>query len=531
MEVTLQKKINFVNALSMMSPKALENLPLVKNYSDFTKNDKQRKQIHENDIHHEFVNFLMSLKASNQTDLINTIFSNISINSPFYWLFNKAGQYSQVAFNGKTVKELYEIVSNINDGAFTDVIVRRWNLNVNAFVRNVFHENKESVKIETELDKLVKDSQPSEYNRDNKGRLLHNGNKVDINNLNVENCYGLGLNKENCDEAKLVKYLLAGDKQFFEHIKNINYDLFKAGFDTVKEMDPLSAKLVLKSLDIHIVKKHNASLNREINEPESFEAWESRLDKAQQAKVKGFSNLVAYMKGVILFLQQNPAMLNEDINAGTKADVDVNSYAELKLQMYDPPHKNTKDAILLGADLLRENLIFAPVNLKLQMPYAMAFARQFDSRVAQVGGGDLPCIAQSAVLRRMFAIAYDNLNKNGKQLAQKDVDAIENAIKQVEAREEQMVKILGWMQKFNALANAFKENGAELLEGQSVVDVDAMRQHSEPQKLEEVINKLQQIAKNNVEKTNSMIRNLMSSIFPALIDTAFSRPNMLVVKA
>jgi hypothetical protein len=138
-----------------------------------------------------------------------------------------------------------------------------------------------------------------------------------------------GLDRENCVCRTIYIKCLVENKddpaELMRCIQSMDtYDMFKVGKEQLKDAHPNAILLLVKALKIQIKKNRS-----QIKHPEPYNEWINRspfkdLLTGESTKVK-YQQFANYVKAVISFLMENPAILNENYNGQSiEQEIDPN---------------------------------------------------------------------------------------------------------------------------------------------------------------------------------------------------------------
>jgi len=265
--------------------------------------------------------------------------------------------------------------------------------------------------------------------------------------------------------------------------------MFKVSYEEFKNINPHIAKNILKVFKVKAVPRFDARYDATILEPMSYDEWvrdiwPSELSKELVTVLKENPQLQEYMRGVISFITENPAILNDHIKLpedsllnkqglGVGADDKYMGAEGLKMQYFTHPLANSiqgyaySAAVGLG-DMGAETF---------RRPYGLNFAQVYPNAILNMhggmsGAGTIMNMTGGGCGTRQYGGDFEqfrihlesviNTAKRGGLHINRDDDvSIRNRIKTTEKtvhNVNEMVKTLALLVRCKKLADCFETN-------------------------------------------------------------------------
>jgi hypothetical protein len=252
---------------------------------------------------------------------------------------------------------------------------------------------------------------------------------------------------------------------------------------------------------------------------------------------------------MLTMLRANPVILNIDLK--TSAPSTTSATAEpvpdylkaLGINWFvSPVAPGSSAAVSLGAELLKSSIVMSPLEVRTPLPVPLALTMGNVSLnrgnpllpgFAMAGGNPSlykkrasdGMISNSEMLNNMFAVAFDEMRKNGKELVADDVARINTAIGKVNKLEGQMLQLLEYMQVYNDLQAVLRANGSFTKEHEKLTLADLKRKSATAAYLLEASSDLEGSLSSNIQRQNTITSDLIGKVYKALTDAAVGKQN------
>jgi len=371
-------------------------------------------------------------------------------------------------------------------------------LNYSRFISNVIAHAGENVdlykvQISSEIDNLD-DLYPSDpqangvkFSRDETGCLVRNGTKLDdaklLEDLKDEtNCWGTGIKNNGTNCADVNKCLLDVKTHNISNCKDELQDeeLFNVPSDVVRNINPRIMTLIVENLGVRIKRDSNG-----FRTCEDFSSWLNRTPIRDI--VRKNKNLKRYIQTIIETLNSNPVILNKP---STKR---ANTYG---LSTFTTPDalKSNGNTRNLG-DLLLYTKQFGMTNSGVpQYPSNMRFI---------LSGGAEPDSDNASQLRKLFKVLFDELDKAGVPLVDRDQNRVFASIDQMSKLELQLPRLLEDLRVYTDLITMLNDKDKDKTEFEDFSDI-----RNNKEKLSELVNKVNKQIQKNITKQN-LIYNIL----------------------
>ena len=326
-----------------------------------------------------------------------------------------------------------------------------------------------------------------------RGKTYTNTDYLDNDDQNT--CYGTRLNQssfvgtaaeKNAQCVKFVRECLMGSCEdlpaVLEQLKN--RDLFKVAKEECANVDPIVALRILRRFCFKQTVDSNG-----VTVVESYEHWEARHLGSNEGKglrevLKENVELGQYLKGIIDFVNSNPAILN--IKSVTPSEqpyrYNENNMGNLKINYYVEPSRGTPSAALFTAQQMRNTLFVQPPptpSLNSLVGIAantlISPGQFYPATSVLTGGGDRVIFASalenyngdvsrgavynSTALELVFDETISILDAHGYKLSQNSRNKIKNEIEKIKKSEAKLRNVHALLKKFADLATFFGASG------------------------------------------------------------------------
>lgn len=278
-------------------------------------------------------------------------------------------------------------------------------------------------------------------------RLTREGAPIPPGTISDDDCFGLGLTrmtKNECD--KLLLIITSEDKEHFDRFIGENtgiFDQIPQNIEAFKNVDPRVAKGLLELFGVKIIDVFDTRTNKSIKKFESVDTWKSEHKDTQK--------IATYVKMLIRFVNENPAILNSGI--GTQY-VQSDYMQKLGVKPY-PCNIPFANSIYESPTqhLLNNSRFFGQLRTNFT-PLPFSGARQpFMFGGAQTGGA--PVIA--SIIKGLVA----NLKAKGKKLSQHDLEQIEKHISQLEKLDETLQILAKYLYEYKNWTEIMRDTTPE----------------------------------------------------------------------
>lgn len=398
------------------------------------------------------------------------------------------------------------------------------------------------------------------YHRDDNGyyRIGADGSKIPYHydNINSDTCAGTMLKGEQTQCARFVRdCILSGDNNSLSNcLANLsNQSMFNVAHKELANMDPEIAVRILQTFKF---KRNIRNLPNGTSyvESQAFDTWRdtvlsNSMEIAQHVRdaIEGNPKLCDYLKGVVSFVNINPAILNPGWRGDKPAQEQVDDpyvRALNRRQWVNPRPEDMKYAdsrMLLQAFNTPVLAITAPG--RMINPFANTVIgnnAMFVSARTMAGGANSheEALARkintngkiSETMELMFADVHDDLQKAGYVLTQSDHYKLENSFKDLAKTENRLSELHGMLRTLTDLHSLFKASGCVPHEHIANVSIENLRNRKDTLSyLSQNINDIQNCINNNITNQNSKC-NELTKYYSALIDASAGRANSDVVR-
>ena len=384
------------------------------------------------------------------------------------------------------------------------------------------------------------------YQRDSDGRLYRivNGTKTyydsDVS-VNATSCAGTQLNQGALGSDGCVKFvrdcLVSGERgsldQCLANLSNVN--LFTVAQKELENVDPEIAIRILKTFGFNKVSRQNSS---EPVRVQSFQSWENTVAKDLSPNVRssiiGNKKLCDYLKGVVSFVNSNPAILNPGMRNDQQQDATVvvnDDYLKAlgKNGVWKNPRPNTAQSKLFDSEMLmRGALSHVSTPGMLTNPFTNVTYSQgmVTSPFGNLRGGsnsheqsliEKVNAREPNVLFALHASVLSDLERSGKKLNELDSDRLNNGMEEFNKIKERMAELFVMLRTLTDLANFFKSSGCVARDNEYNISLEQLRSRSDTLMfLKKNIGDLQQCIGDNASQQNSKCKELIghfSSLF------------------
>lgn len=293
-----------------------------------------------------------------------------------------------------------------------------------------------------------------------------------------------------------------------------NRDTFSAGRDAARNAHPDVLVKLLRKLGVPIIKRD--SMYGTIDTPVSFESWIRNVENAslrdvlhgnEKRKIEKNENLINYIKGVISFVSQNPAILNSNINQNTLPQYLTGTKMDWTRDLV----KDSPEAFKLGSKVLE-------------------FARKSGliGKSFVLSGGMVPSSEKNSSfihLNSMIKNGRKLMEQNGKYLVPEDNEAINQLLIKYGNNEKTITKLSKILHAYNESQHIKRVGGTKKLSEiiNDVNEVKALYGGGESNEFTNSINKI-------FAQQNKIYNKLIFELYPAMINSAFEGDNSVIRK-
>lgn len=398
------------------------------------------------------------------------------------------------------------------------------------------------------------------YHRDDNGyyRIGQDGSKIpyQYDNINSDTCAGTMLKGDQVQCARFVRdCILSGDNNSLSNcLSNLsNQSMFKVAHSELVNMDP---EIAIRILQTFKFKRNIRNLPNGTSyvESQSFDTWKdtvlsNSMEIAQHVRdaIEGNPKLCDYLKGVVSFVNMNPAILNPGWR-GDKPVQDPNEDPYIKA-LNRRPWVNPRPEDMKYADSRMLLQAFNTPVLAVTAPGRMinpfsnvvvGHGAIFPSARNMAGGSNSheDALARkintngkiSETMELMFADVHDDLQKAGYVLTQSDHYKLENSFKELSKTENRLSELHGMLRTLTDLHSLFKASGCVAHEHVGNVSIENLKNRKDTLSyLSQNINDIQNCIGSNITNQNSKC-NELTKYYSALIDASAGRANADVVR-
>ena len=486
------------------------------------------------------------------------------------WYTNANRTRSQLTATPQTLKQLYHAAFTGDDSSLKLPAPLPKSHNdpnngfriVNpAFIRNYIQDSvvdEEKVQLTAQdLGSLFMDTTSGAvYQRDEAGlykvingeRKNYNFNDVDKNN---DTCFGTHLNAKNANMnndqcVQFVRECLIGDCENLPAVltRLQNKDLFKEAHKECQNVDPTIALRILRRFCFKQRDNEHG-----LAEVESYEHWENRYLMSAESKglrevLKENTELSQYLKGIIDFVNSNPAILNKKtaVSSDQPFKYTDNNMGSLKINYYVEPLRGTPGAALFAAQQMRNTLFLQPPPVPSLNSLVGVAANTlinpgpfYPATSVLTGGGNVifasslnrynedvakGSVQNSTALRLVFDETISILDAHGYKLSANSRAKIKGELDKLETSEKRLRSVHMLLAKFSALVQFFGSSGC--VPSGSTHDVSLECLHNKKQSIEWLYNNMNGMytcLSNNIVAQNNHAKSLVDK-FTHLIESA-----------
>jgi len=310
-----------------------------------------------------------------------------------------------------------------------------------------------------------------------------------------------------------------------------NQDMFKVAKSDVEKMNPHIALRLLKTFEL-TPRKETSGLVL----PPAFDEWLNnilprKVNSDTLNAIKGNTQLLNYIKGVVSLVRSNPAIINANGSVATE----VSDYAKkIGLTVFVQPQYQTSRSVVpsileQGILMSRQSAPSLPLTLQLGNPFnnnnnplanALNMCNHLPNVFNNMVGGsmskpfDAVCVNANN-LKTVFQTTYAEMERNGMQLADDDKATIDETIARVAKLETQLVRVLEELKIYNKLNSALSVPRGSV--GIETVTLKDVVNRSEPTTANQLAS-LTQSASQNLDQQNSYINDLIFKVQRSLLD-------------
>lgn len=441
------------------------------------------------------VNLMKASKVSSDTMFCNTL-PFLPSTTRKVWYTDSRGVVKSITANVNAIKDIYRCVYAGEGCRFDGVFLELPN-NFSIVARNMNDFNLDHMKmakLAMKLSDKVSVSRPGStqsgtfdnifenivthlvYERDAESKLYRtvNGTRVYCtqDDLTLENCIGTRLKGDRQKCSKFVhECLLSGDAMnlhnCLEYYKN--RDMFAVAAVELENIDPNIAVKILKAFGVQ------QKIENDYITVQSYDDWlrlvVPSLGQAFRDTLLANTNLLDYLRGVISFVQTNPAILNKNVSAST---YDKDLVALGKTRPFVTPTETTSSRSFNGLLLRNSALVGAPAALPPLPWLNVASSPIFPVVGMQAGGGSDTIsgvndrIKNRGLSSDVLYVAFDSLIKDlartGSKINELDSTRINNGFTQLAGMEKKIIRLYNALSGLTEILNFYKRasDGADL---------------------------------------------------------------------
>lgn len=488
---------------------------------------------------------IRQVNLNNDKDVLRNLYQNVYMGLP-------------VLTNGTPINnlpKLYDtVIANTSDFDVDDAWV----------VRNIIKSRKhgpisqhvsktnETLLVEDMITKRI-------YHRDDSGLYRYNsqGVKVPYNmdNIKIETCAGSMLSGDQNSCPKFVRDCILNDDnnaltQCLNKLSDQN--MFNVAHNELENMDPEIAIRILRTFKFG---KNTKSLpdGTICCESISFDVWKETIlndptQFTQQVRkaILDNSKLCHYLKGVVAFVNANPAILNENWR-GEKPSVHDQIDDPYLRALGSKPYINPRpDDIKYTNSKMLVNVFNSPTfgitsPGRLINPFANTIIRSgsvFPPFMTGGGNSYETSIVNkinengriSDTMELLFSDVHDDLGKAGYVLTKNDHYKLENSFDELRKTENRLNELHGMLRTLTDLNSLFKASGCVPHEHVGNVSIENLRNRKDTLAyLSQNINDVQNCINDNVNNQNAKCSEL-AQYYSALVDVSSGKSHSNVIK-
>jgi hypothetical protein len=372
------------------------------------------------------------------------------------------------------------------------------------------------------------------YHRDDSGyyRIGQDGNKIPYHNDNIteDNCAGTMLKGDQKQCAKFVRdCILGGDNNSLSNCLSSlsNQNMFKVAHTELENMDPDIAIRILQTFKLK-TNIRNLPNGKSYLESQAFETWKdtvlsNSLEIAQNVRdaIQGNPKLCEYLKGVISFVNMNPAILNPGWRGDNQVQYQIEDPYIRALNQRQWVNPRPEDMVYTDSRMLLHafNTPVMASNFpgRIINPFSNVLVGNrstFSSARNMNGGGNSYEDALSLKINEngrigetmdhLFAAVHGDLEKAGYVLTDSDHYKLHNSFKELSKTENRLSELHGMLRTLNDLHSLFKASGCVQHEHVKNVSIENLRNRKDTLSyLSHNINDIQNCIGNNITSQNS----------------------------
>jgi len=391
------------------------------------------------------------------------------------------------------------------------------------------------------------------YARDENGNLFRNVNGQRVyasdDTIRVENCAGTALKGDKQCVRFVYECILNGNPDNLSHCldRMADENLFNVAQNEFQNIDAKMAIQVLKALGVKKNIEQHAAFGK-IAVPESFESWKSNFvariaDPIKRAAIDRSVNFNRYVRGVIAFVRQNPAILNAHVKVDQGQNVQdepMDSYLmALKKRYFINPLPQSQEGKLVRSQLLLRSVstpvfgVSSPGNLVLPYPNAVPSFNAGNVLapfgMMSGGGNSIEDTINRKISRHelssdllyiMFADVNNCLKNAGIMMTDIDQKRINNGIEQIKSIEKRSFELYNMLRTLCTIAQFFQSTGCASSKQMVELSINNLRNRGDTLAyLQNNIEGLQSCIGSGLNQQNSVCNELVKT-FSDLFSTA-----------
>jgi hypothetical protein len=294
----------------------------------------------------------------------------------------------------------------------------------------------------------------------------------------------------------------------------------------------------LKALGVRKVIEQHAIFGK-IAVPESFESWKANFvariaDPSKRDAIDKSVNFNRYVRGVIAFIRQHPAILNSHVKAGQAQSIQdepMDSYLKaLKKRYFISPLPQSQEGKLINSQMLVNSVrtpvfgVSSPGNLILPYPNAVP-ALNVGNVLAPFGmmhgGGNIEDTINRKIGRHelssdllyiMFADVNNCLKNAGIVMSEIDQKRINNGIEQIKSIEKRSFELYNMLRTLCTIAQFFQSTGCASSKQIVELSINSLKNRGDTLAyLQSNIEGLQSCIGSNLNQQNSVCGELVKT--------------------
>jgi len=302
------------------------------------------------------------------------------------------------------------------------------------------------------------------WQRDSAGTLyrMENGQPVYSSGIqnNNSNCLGARLKANGDDDgcARYIRDVLSGDMRGLKGVMDSldDKDMFDVAQDELSKVDPYIAMVILKRFGF----RQTVPDNNGIVSIEDYDNWEQevlakQIDSDVRKVIEQNTKLLDYLKGVVAYINNNPKILNKNASSNTVSSLPNKSNG---LKWYQDIFKqgSFQKGFLFNVSNKMSGIPSTTNISIISNDLSEAILPAGTSYFSQIGGAPP---STSMMLKSLFDETLQNLASNNLNMSQDDKTRVMDGLIKIERLENKFVEYMNLLQKFNTLAEYFKNTG------------------------------------------------------------------------